>query len=79
MSNYLSKTAVLKKKLNCKLKLQQRILVTNFGVVNVLKFLQTLVLDFPIFVCNYCLFTDKKEYKVVLAHAAAYNTLNFYR
>ena len=50
MSNNLSKTAVLKKKLNCKLKLQQRILLTNFGVVNVLKFLQTLVLDFP-YIC----------------------------
>ena len=50
MSNNLSKTAVLKKKMNCKLKLQQRILLTNFGVVNVLKFLQTLVLDFP-YIC----------------------------
>ena len=50
MSNNLSKTAVLKKKLNCKLKLQQRILLTHFGVVNVLKFLQTLVLDFP-YIC----------------------------
>ena len=50
MSNNLSKTAVLKKKLNCKLKLQQRILLTNFGVVNVLKFLHTLVLDFP-YIC----------------------------
>ena len=51
MSNNLSKTAVLKKKkLNCKLKLRQRILLTNFGVVNVLKFLQTLALDFP-YIC----------------------------
>ena len=89
MSNNLSKTAVLKQKLNCKLKLQQRILLTNFGVVNVLKFLQTLVLDFP-YIClqffpgnvspkeEKCLQT-KKNTKVVLAHAAAYNTLNFYR
>ena len=51
MSNNFRKKAVLKKNINCKLKLQkQRIVLKKFGGVPVLKFLQRLALDFP-YIC----------------------------
>ena len=51
MLNDFHKTAVLKKKMTCKLKLQNKGLYLKlFGGVLVLKFLQRLALDFP-YIC----------------------------
>ena len=59
--------------MNCKLKLHSKGFYQQIlGAVTVLKFLQTLALDFPLFVCNFSreIFTDnckenfKKWFKV---------------
>ena len=60
MSNNFHKKAVLKKSMNCKLKLHSKGFYQQiFGAVTVLKFLQTLALDFS-YIClqffpgNFC-------------------------
>ena len=92
MSNNFRKTAVPKKNMNYKLKLQSKGVYYQFwGAVTVLNFFQTLALGFPYICLQFFpgnvsgqkdIFYRKmyrKFSKLVLAHLAARNALNFFQ